>query len=246
MTNNIEHEIVHDEQTQNELVFKGENNQVLTNSLLVAEKFGKRHANVIRVIENQILANSKMSSLYVSSTYVDEQEKERSMYIMNRDGFTLLAMSFTGKKALDFKLDYINAFNKMEAIIKDKMIQLNAEHEQRLLKLEQVVYSHLNYTIRNRVMTEVQSDDEVERAANSYISPEREKIKSLVRQYAETNGYIIHQAWIRIYNVFCQKIHKTLPELKKKASESWLDAIERKGKIQYLLEAAMEVNNVIH
>lgn len=40
------------------------------------------------------------------------------MYVMNRDGFTLLAMGFTGEKALQFKLDYIEAFNKMEQTIK--------------------------------------------------------------------------------------------------------------------------------
>ena len=39
------------------------------------------------------------------------------MYYMNRDGFTLLAMGFTGKKALEFKLKYIEAFNKMEAML---------------------------------------------------------------------------------------------------------------------------------
>ena len=41
------------------------------------------------------------------------------MYVMNRDGFTLLAMGFTGEKALKFKLDYINAFNQMEETIKN-------------------------------------------------------------------------------------------------------------------------------
>lgn len=42
------------------------------------------------------------------------------MYIINRDGFTLLAMGFTGKKALQFKIDYINAFNQMEEYIKNQ------------------------------------------------------------------------------------------------------------------------------
>lgn len=103
----------------NDIVFQGSEGQPLTNSVLVAEKFEKRHCNVIRSIENLLTADSKMSSLFVSASYIDEQGKDRPMFIMNRDGFTLLAMGFTGKKALQFKLDYIEAFNKMEKAIKE-------------------------------------------------------------------------------------------------------------------------------
>ncbi len=101
----------------NNLVFN-QNGAALTNSLLVAEKFGKRHADVIRSIDNMIVADAKLRSLFISATYDDEQGKPRVMYIMNRDGFTLLAMGFTGKKALEFKLQYIEAFNKMESELK--------------------------------------------------------------------------------------------------------------------------------
>lgn len=103
----------------NDIVFQGSEGQPLTNSVLVADKFEKRHCNVIRSIENLLTADSKMSSLFVSASYIDEQGKDRPMFIMNRDGFTLLAMGFTGKKALQFKLDYIEAFNKMEKAIKE-------------------------------------------------------------------------------------------------------------------------------
>lgn len=103
----------------NDIVFQGSEGQPLTNSVLVAEKFEKRHCNVIRSIENLLTADSKMSSLFVSTSYIDEQGKNRPMFIMNRDGFTLLAMGFTGKKALQFKLDYIEAFNKMEKAVKE-------------------------------------------------------------------------------------------------------------------------------
>lgn len=37
------------------------------------------------------------------------------MYIIFRDGFTLLAMGYTGPEAMRFKLAYIEAFNRMEA-----------------------------------------------------------------------------------------------------------------------------------
>lgn len=47
-----------------------------------------------------IVADAKLRSLFISATYDDEQGKPRVMYIMNRDGFTLLAMGFTGKVVL--------------------------------------------------------------------------------------------------------------------------------------------------
>lgn len=105
-----------------ELVFKGESNQVLTNSLLVAEKFGKEHRNVIQSIRELLKGAADFSAhpMYVESVYIHPQNgQEYPMYIMNRDGFTLLAMGFTGEKALQFKLEYINAFNKMEETIKN-------------------------------------------------------------------------------------------------------------------------------
>lgn len=101
----------------NNLVFN-QNGAALTNSLLVAEKFGKRHDHVLRDIKNLIDSTQNWGQLFVSTTYTDNSGKSNPMYIMNRDGFTLLAMGFTGKKALEFKLQYIEAFNKMESELK--------------------------------------------------------------------------------------------------------------------------------
>ena len=110
-----------------ELVFKGESNQVLTNSLLVAEKFGKEHRNVIQSIRELLKGSADFSAhpMYVESVYIHPQNgQEYPMYIMNRDGFTLLAMEFTGEEALKFKLEYINAFNKKEKRLKEQSIVL--------------------------------------------------------------------------------------------------------------------------
>lgn len=97
----------------NNLVFN-QNGSALTNSLLVAEKFGKIHKNVIQTIKSLIDSAENSAQFFISATYTDNSGKSNPMYIMTRDGFTLLAMGFTGKKALEFKLQYIEAFNKME------------------------------------------------------------------------------------------------------------------------------------
>jgi len=106
----------------NALVFQGSNGQPLTNSVLVAKKFGKSHDNVlksIRAILNGGVLKNNETPMFEEATYVNEQNRQTyPMFIMNRDGFTLLAMGFTGNKAMEFKIDYIGAFNKMEKQIK--------------------------------------------------------------------------------------------------------------------------------
>ena len=88
------------------------------NSRDVAAFFGKRHADVMRDARNLLknMANADLRWL-TPATYQDEQGKERPCYHMTRDGLALLAMGFTGPKALAFKLAYIAAFNLMEGQI---------------------------------------------------------------------------------------------------------------------------------
>lgn len=93
-----------------------ENDQMLVSSLEVAKNFGKNHRDVMRDIRNLKEGAQNCADLFYESTYVHEQNKQQyPMYLMNRDGFTLLAMGFTGKDALEWKLKYIQAFNEMEA-----------------------------------------------------------------------------------------------------------------------------------
>ena len=99
----------------NELVIV-HNKQAVTTSLHVAEVFGKDHKHVLETISN--LAAEKSAAKFFSEATYDNRGKQYPMYYMNRDGFTLLAMGFTGKKALQFKISYINAFNSMETQIK--------------------------------------------------------------------------------------------------------------------------------
>lgn len=107
----------------NDLVFM-KNEEAVTDSLIVAELFEKRHADVIRAIENLeegIRKNGDTPRLFQKTWYKHPQNGERySKYIMNRDGFSLLVMGFTGKKALAWKLKYIEAFNAMEKVVMQK------------------------------------------------------------------------------------------------------------------------------
>lgn len=103
----------------NELVFKTEKGTSVTNSLLIAEKFGKEHKHVLESIRELIRSAENSAQFYRSSSYMDSMNRTQEMFIMNRDGFSLLVMGFNGFKALQFKIEYIEAFNQMEAAIKE-------------------------------------------------------------------------------------------------------------------------------
>lgn len=109
-----------------------------TTSRLVAEKFGKEHKNVIVSIRDIIQrAENSAGQLFIESQYVDEKGQMRPQFIMNRDGFTLLVMGFTGEKALQFKIEYINAFNHMESLIHNNINQISRkELAQMIIELE--------------------------------------------------------------------------------------------------------------
>lgn len=85
-------------------------------SLSISEHFEKRHADVLNSVRKIALeCTPEFSERNFSlADFPDEQGKLRPMYQLSRDGFTLVAMGFTGKKALAWKVRYIEAFNAME------------------------------------------------------------------------------------------------------------------------------------
>lgn len=100
------------------------NEQVVTTSLVVAETFGKRHDNVLQAIKNLEKDVLSFKEMFSEGETPDKYGRPRKTYFMNKDGFTLLAMGFNGKEALQFKLQYIEAFNKMEEYIKNGEVKV--------------------------------------------------------------------------------------------------------------------------
>ena len=114
----------------NELVYL-KNEQALTDSLMVAEMFGKRHDHVLVKIA-KILNDSPENSgqCFHKTRYKDASGKWNTKYLINRDGFTFLVMGFTGKKADEWKWKYIDAFNQMEKILTEKQTSVWLETRQ--------------------------------------------------------------------------------------------------------------------
>lgn len=99
-----------------------QNNQIVVSSKDIADHFGKQHKDVLENIHNILAAENSATKFYQETTY-QNRGKDYKEYLMNRDGFSLLAMGFTGKKALQWKLKYIEAFNEMEETLKQGYLE---------------------------------------------------------------------------------------------------------------------------
>lgn len=106
---------------------EAKNGQAVTSSLVVADYFRKAHKDVLRsikMLDCSILFNQRN---FAPVEYRDKKGENRPMYYMTRDGFTFLAMGFTGKVAAQFKEAYINAFNEMEEKLRSERCTKYAE-----------------------------------------------------------------------------------------------------------------------
>lgn len=97
-----------------DIVLSMQSGEPVASSRQIAENFEKNHNHVLRDIDSLKKDVSNFGQMFFETTAPDSYGREQRAYLMNRDGFTLLAMGFTGKAALEWKLKYIAAFNEME------------------------------------------------------------------------------------------------------------------------------------
>ena len=98
------------------------NNQVVVSSRQVADNFGKDHKHVLEGVRTILAAENSATKFFRQSTF-ENRGKQYPEYLMNRDGFSLLVMGFTGEKALEWKVKYIDAFNAMEQELRNKELE---------------------------------------------------------------------------------------------------------------------------
>ena len=218
-----------------------ENEQVVTDSRKVAEVFGKEHKNVIQAIENITAENSAVSSMFYETDYTAGTGKHYKMYLLNRDGFTLLAMGFTGKQALEWKLKYIKAFNEMEAELKAKQepksqIDILVESAKALQRQE-----------RELARLKLTQDEQAEslRIVNARMDTlngvctegsKRQKFVAMVQKYAISNGLAFNRGWHDFRQAYNTAFHTNLKNSQNYYCEkqgikkiSTPDFLERKG-----------------
>lgn len=128
-----------------------QNNRVVVSSKQVAKRFGKLHKDVLESIRQILVAENSATNFYEETTF-DYRGRKFPIYLMDKDGFSLLVMGFTGKEALEWKIKYIKAFNAMEQEIQHKEYQasLAKSSENALLrkKVEQLKKDKFDISIQ--------------------------------------------------------------------------------------------------
>lgn len=223
----------------NELVFKGDSGKALTTSLIVAETFGKAHDKVLRDIRELACSQDFRLSNFGESSYQNIQNKEMPMYVITKDGFTLLAMGYTGAKAMAFKEKYIAAFNQMERLIQESLskpkspselfamqVQVNLDFEKRVSNIEGKVakIERMHDEATKQLFTLPLSENKM---------PEKSlkaKVNELVRSYAAANQLTYQDVWHKVYKELYYTYHISINSYRKiHSKESKLDVAERNG-----------------
>ncbi|HCU08815.1 MAG TPA: phage regulatory protein [Weissella cibaria] len=166
------------------------NGQATTTSREVAKVFGKEHRNVLRDIDelsDQVgVLKNEQTPIFTEETYIHEQNHQEYRQVrMNKDGFTLLAMGFTGSKATQFKLRYIQAFNEMEEMLRSQpALPTNPLDQIVLLAQGTTQLSKEVGKLKNKV-DELDGNQVLNSARYEYIS---KAVSAKVREYANVNN----------------------------------------------------------
>ena len=143
-----------------------QNDQIKTDSLKVAEVFGKRHSDIIRAIKNIDCSTEFSERNFASADYIDEQGKVRPMYNLTKDGWIMVVMGFTGKAAAAIKESYISAFNWMSEQL-SRRLAMGEEMQHRYAIKE--TRSKLKGTIGSRLMNERKKEKRVLELEHEHI-----------------------------------------------------------------------------
>lgn len=184
-----------------ELVFKSEKGNPVTTSLLVAEKFRKRHSDVLRAIEGVIAQTPvyQTERNFALSEYRDSTGKSNPTYVITKDGFSVLVMGFTGEKAMRFKWDFIEAFNNLEKSVMNKLPQTFSEALRQLA--EQVEENDRQQRLIAEQKPKVIFADAVATSTQSCLVGELAKI---LRQNGVEMGQNRLFSWLRDNGYLCQ------------------------------------------
>ena len=168
----------------------------------VSENFNKEHRNVLRDI-NEIISKLEGSAqniahLFIESEYVHPQNKQvYREYLLTRDGFSILVMGFTGEKALQWKMKYIEAFNKMEESLRALIPHKPLSPAEILMQQAQFMME------QERVNNELKQEIQVLKLDNQQILSEQKEIKEVVaRSTSLREGDMTAEAIAREFLIF--------------------------------------------
>lgn len=172
------------------------NRQAVTSTTSVAENFEREHYDVIKSVEKLKGDVGTFSEMFFETTEPDSYGRERKVYLMNRDGFTLLAMGFTGKRAMEFKLKYIEAFNEMERQLQPQSIEdLIIMQAQSMKEIREKVEQQDKQleTVNHRL-------DNIDKVDT--IGDLQQRLNAMIRRFAQQEGIAFGLAWKEFRNAY--------------------------------------------
>lgn len=191
-----------------ELHLENNSNRIVVSSRVIAEKFNKRHDNVIQSIENITTENSGLIyNYFIPSTYRSGTGKGYAEYLLTKDGFSLLVMGFTGSEALHWKIKYIEAFNKMEIELTKQQKPMSMEdiiiYQMQQIKAVKEQVNKAQETA-SKATEDIQSMRNIMLMNSDTWREDSRKIIVSIAQKIGGNEYI-HDVWKECYSLLEQR-----------------------------------------
>tara|TARA_Y100000310_G_scaffold90528_1_gene87783 strand:- start:2766 stop:3785 length:1020 start_codon:yes stop_codon:yes gene_type:complete len=252
-----------DEPKQNNVlpeVFK-QGGKFLVSSLNIADVFGKEHKNVIRDIESlykNLSHDTKFTRLnFELSEYKDSSGKVNKMYLLTQDALTLIVMGYEGKKAIQFKLMYINQFNEMASHIKNEEPKIMTD-AQKFLQMAQLVVNledsvketkeelnNTNIKVNEIIAEKEHYKKQLNQVERSNVLPfentTKKKITNIINTYAGATGMQIKDVRMNCYRDYNSRYSVNVITRAKNRNIPIIDCIQIDGGIDDFYNLVSEI-----
>jgi Rha family phage regulatory protein len=242
-----------------------QNGKAFTNTLYVAQTFGKEHKNVLSAIENLKCSLNFRSANFQADVYTDTYNRPQPMYLLTEKGFSMLAFGFTGEKADLFKEKFLDKFEEMANILNAKSTitstiipqEIIEPEELALLQAQNIVnmkrelkavsskVSTLEATVHQLVNQKEYNTQKFLEAPRSTIIPlqveTRTKINELVKWFAAASEIEIQAVWRKLYKQFLLRYKIDVYARSASKNLSKLDYIESIFHMEQLFAVATEI-----
>ena len=192
--------VINDQSVEFEVVNSG----VFTTSLSVANVFNKRHSDILAQIR-EFPTDDFTERNFPLSEYTDSTGRKLPCYNLTRDGFSLLVMGFTGQKAYKWKIEFIKAFNLMEAELTRLKSQRPPLTQIEILQSSIAILAQQEKRVS---LLEHKTDD---------LYKEQLKAKHNINRLLNNDNYMTLIAFMNLHSINQKGYH--LPSLGKKAKK---------------------------
>lgn len=209
------------------------NNRIITTSRQVAEHFGKEHMHIMESIRKLLNDEENLGIEFSIVKFKNERGQEYPEYLITKKGFTILAFGFTGKKAIKFKLAYIDQFEAME----EQLRNCNSLPNQAMKELNDKVDNLTKLLKENQSYKSIEKskqDAEIRNEINSLIKDCSDKfqisgrdIRLVIYKNMKDNGYNLYSA--------AEKLNSTY----------YMEVAEKMGWLEYMKELTLEYIQIL-